>query len=159
MLTTFVAVNRHFCSYLTLVAPTTCRSLLKSSMNSIPSTWRSLNPRSLQSSTTIGIRQGPIAPATAFITGGARGLGNAVAQSFANNGACGVVIVDIQGLDTLQERKCTVEQYGTKGLATQADVTEEDEIERVVNDAVTEFEHIDYAANFAGIVVSLNETV
>ncbi len=58
-------------------------------------------------------RSGPLAPGIAFITGGARGLGNAIAVSFAKEGASGVVLVDIlQG--TLEEGKKKVEAYGTK---------------------------------------------
>ena len=58
-------------------------------------------------------RSGPIAPGVAFVTGGARGLGNAVAVSFAKEGARGVVIVDINK-DTLNQGKQIVESYGTK---------------------------------------------
>lgn len=47
------------------------------------------------------------------MTGGARGLGNAIAVSFAREGARGVVIVDINQA-TLEEGKKIVESYGTK---------------------------------------------
>jgi NAD(P)-dependent dehydrogenase (short-subunit alcohol dehydrogenase family) len=56
-------------------------------------------------------RSGPIAPGLAFVTGGARGLGNAIAVSFAK-GARGVVIVDINQ-ETLKEGKEIAEAYGT----------------------------------------------
>lgn len=59
------------------------------------------------------VRSGPVAPGIAFITGGARGLGNAIAISFAKEGAAGVVIVDILN-DALQQGKKNVESYGTK---------------------------------------------
>jgi len=58
-------------------------------------------------------RSGPIAPGVAFVTGGARGLGNAIAVAFAKEGARGVVIVDINQ-ETLEEGKKIVESYGTK---------------------------------------------
>jgi len=121
-------------------------------MNAIRPKWRSLHLSSLQSSEITGIRHGPIAPGIAFVTGGARGLGNAIAQSFAKDGADGVVIVDIQDDDTLREGRRTVERHGTKCLTIRADVTKEDEVESAVDDAVREFGRIDYAANFAGIV-------
>jgi NAD(P)-dependent dehydrogenase (short-subunit alcohol dehydrogenase family) len=60
------------------------------------------------------VRSGPVAPGIAFITGGARGLGNAIAVSFAKEGAAGVVIVDILNEDALQQGKRNVEAYGTK---------------------------------------------
>lgn len=59
-------------------------------------------------------RSGPNAPGVAFITGGARGLGNAIAVSFSKEGARGVVIVDIQDEKTLAEGKANVEKYGAK---------------------------------------------
>lgn len=60
------------------------------------------------------LRNGPIAPGIAFITGGARGLGNAIAVSFAKEGAKGIALVDIQDEKTFSEGKAAVEQYGTK---------------------------------------------
>lgn len=59
-------------------------------------------------------RTGPLAPGVAFITGGARGLGNAIAVSFAKEGARGVAIVDIQDEETLVAGKKAVEDEGTK---------------------------------------------
>jgi NAD(P)-dependent dehydrogenase (short-subunit alcohol dehydrogenase family) len=79
------------------------------------------------------------------VAGGARGLGNAIAVSFAREGARGVVIVDINQA-TLDEGKKIVESYGTKCLAVQADVTKEEDFEKAVAAAVEEFGRIDYAA-------------
>jgi NAD(P)-dependent dehydrogenase (short-subunit alcohol dehydrogenase family) len=59
-------------------------------------------------------RTGPLAPGVAFITGGARGLGNAIAVSFAKEGARGVAIVDIQDEETFAAGKKAVEDEGTK---------------------------------------------
>lgn len=59
-------------------------------------------------------RSGPVAPGYAFITGGARGLGNAIAVSFAKEGAKGVALVDIQNDETFQKGKAEVEKYGAK---------------------------------------------
>jgi NAD(P)-dependent dehydrogenase (short-subunit alcohol dehydrogenase family) len=55
------------------------------------------------------------------------------------------VIVDVNQ-ETLNEGKKTVEAYGTKCLAVQADVTKEVDVERAVEEAVKEFGRIDYAA-------------
>lgn len=59
-------------------------------------------------------RPAPNAPGVAFITGGARGLGNAIAVSFSKEGARGVVLVDIQDEKTFAEGKANVEKYGAK---------------------------------------------
>jgi NAD(P)-dependent dehydrogenase (short-subunit alcohol dehydrogenase family) len=59
-------------------------------------------------------RSGPLAPGVAFITGGARGLGNAIAVSFAKEGARGVVLVDIQDEKAFEEGKRRVEEIGTE---------------------------------------------
>lgn len=59
-------------------------------------------------------RIGPLAPGVAFITGGARGLGNAIAVCFAKDGARGIAIVDIQDEETFTAGKKAVEDEGTK---------------------------------------------
>ncbi|KAF1850172.1 NAD(P)-binding protein [Cucurbitaria berberidis CBS 394.84] len=97
-------------------------------------------------------RSGPLAPGVAFIIGGARGLGNAVAVSFAKEGARGVVLVDIQDEQTFAEGQKNVEEYGTECLRIRADVTKEADVEQAVQQAVEKFGRIDYAANFAGIL-------
>src|SRR6195952_261268 len=61
-------------------------------------------------------RSGPVAPGVAFITGGARGLGNAIGVSFAKEGARGVCLVDIQDETTFEEGRKAVEKYGAKVL-------------------------------------------
>ena len=59
-------------------------------------------------------RNGPVAPGIAFITGGGRGLGNAIARSFAKEGAKGVALVDILDEKAFSEGKTAVEKYGAK---------------------------------------------
>ncbi|KAF2093740.1 NAD(P)-binding protein [Rhizodiscina lignyota] len=100
----------------------------------------------------MGKRTGPVAPGVAFVTGGARGLGNAIAVSFAREGARGIVIVDVNNEETMKEGVKAIEGQGTECLAIRADVTKEEEIERAVAQAVERFGRIDYAANFAGIL-------
>lgn len=60
------------------------------------------------------MRTAPITPGIAFITGGARGLGNAVARSFAKDGSAGIALVDVQDEATFQEAKEAVEKLGTE---------------------------------------------
>ncbi|KAK3056930.1 hypothetical protein LTR09_001968 [Extremus antarcticus] len=103
-------------------------------------------------------RAGPVAPGIAFITGGARGLGNAIACSFAKEGSKGVALIDIQDEKTFNEGKESVEKYGAKCITIHCDVTKEDQVERAVKEAVDTFGRIDYAANFAGIIGPLQPT-
>ncbi|GIZ42292.1 hypothetical protein CKM354_000556700 [Cercospora kikuchii] len=105
------------------------------------------------------LRGGSVAPGIAFVTGGARGLGNAIAVSFAKEGSKGIALVDIQDEKTFNEGKAAVEQYGTKCITIHADVTQEDQVERAIAETVKEFGRIDYAANFAGIIGPLALTV
>ncbi|KAJ4298877.1 hypothetical protein N0V90_004120 [Kalmusia sp. IMI 367209] len=97
-------------------------------------------------------RTGPLAPGVAFITGGARGLGNAIAVSFAKEGARGVILVDIQDEATFAQGKKNVEDIGCECLIVHANVTIEADMERAVAEAVRRFGQIDYAANFAGVL-------
>lgn len=62
----------------------------------------------------MGRRQAPNAPGVAFVTGAARGLGNAVAVSFAKEGARAVVIVDINDEETMNKGKAAVEAHGAE---------------------------------------------
>jgi len=100
---------------------------------------------------TLKKRSGPLTPGVAFITGGARGLGNAIGVAFARDGARGVVIVDINDEATMAEGKANIEAYGTKCLAIRADVSNEEDVKKAIAATVAEFGRIDYAANMAGI--------
>lgn len=106
-------------------------------------------------------RSAPILPGVAFITGGARGLGLAIAQSFAKEGARGIVLFDIQPPDAMAAAKASVEQFlvpDGKCLTIHGDVTQESELEGAMETVVREFGRLDYAANFAGVVGPLSVT-
>jgi len=59
-------------------------------------------------------RNGPVAPGIAFITGGARGIGNSIACSFAKEGSKGVALIDICDEEGFKQGKANVEKYGTE---------------------------------------------
>ena len=87
-------------------------------------------------------RSAPLAPGYAFVTGGGRGLGNAIAVSFAKDGAKGVALIDISDDKTFAEGKAAVEKYGTKCITIRADISKEEEVERAISETVKEFGRI-----------------
>ena len=97
----------------------------------------------------------------ALVTGAARGQGRSHAQHYARHGA-DVVAVDIghnkEGVpydlgttDELDKTVDMVEDEGQRGLAVQADVTNEEDVKNAVEEGLDEFGHIDILANNAGI--------
>lgn len=85
---------------------------------------------------------------TALVTGGAKGIGFAIAQTFVSHGAK-VVVADIHG-DQARE---AAEKLGGKptALAVTCDVTDQDAVESAVRAATDEFGSLDVMVNNAGI--------
>jgi 3-oxoacyl-[acyl-carrier protein] reductase len=85
----------------------------------------------------------------AIVTGGARGIGKAISQSLAQDGAH-LVISDVN----LQEAKQTAESLASperRCLAVEANVTDGKAVAEMVDQAVREFGRIDILINNAGI--------
>jgi glucose 1-dehydrogenase len=94
---------------------------------------------------------GRLAGKVAFITGGAKGIGKAIALRFAQEGA-DVVITDKDesaGLETAEE----IRSLGRKCLSATADVADRAATEEITGRAVREFGGIDILVNNAGIIV------
>lgn len=85
----------------------------------------------------------------ALLTGGGSGIGRAAALIFAREGAR-VVAAD-RNLAGAEETVSLVEAAGGEGVAVEVDVTDDSQIEAMVNAAVGAFGRIDYAVNAAGI--------
>ncbi len=85
---------------------------------------------------------------TAVITGGAQGIGFAIAERFVAEGAR-VVLGDLD----LEATEAAVDKLGGSGVAraVRCDVTNGDEVQALVDAAVTEFESLDVMVNNAGI--------
>ncbi|ANK80330.1 SDR family oxidoreductase [Minwuia thermotolerans] len=79
------------------------------------------------------------------ITGGASGIGKALAERFHEEGAKGVVVADMQA-DKLEQVAASV-----NGLAVVTDVSKEEDIKRLVKAAEDEYGHIDVFVSNAGI--------
>lgn len=87
---------------------------------------------------------------TVFVTGGSRGIGKAVAIKFAKEGY-NIVVNYVSDQTNLDELKKEFETYNVKALILKADVTNGEEIQKVVDTAVKEFGAIDVLVNNAGI--------
>jgi len=89
---------------------------------------------------------------TAFITGGASGIGRAVAVAFAGAGANVFILdVDINGAEAVADE---IKSAGGAAAAHKADVTREREVSEAIARCVDIFGSVDCANNNAGIVIS-----
>jgi 3-oxoacyl-[acyl-carrier protein] reductase len=86
----------------------------------------------------------------AVVTGGARGLGAATAEAFYQAGAK-VALLDQNG-DACQERATTIDPTASNVVAHKVDITEEDQVQEVVEQILVAFGRIDILVNNAGIL-------
>ena len=86
----------------------------------------------------------------AIVTGSRRGMGKAFALGFAQAGA-DVVICGRSDDDTLQQVAKEVEASGHGVLALRADVSQEADVENMVNKTMEKFGRIDVLVNNAGV--------
>lgn len=85
----------------------------------------------------------------AAVTGGAQGIGRAICEAFAADGA-DVAVVDIQ-TDTAREAANEVsEEYDCESVAVECDVTDPDDADQMVETVVEELGRLDYLVNNAG---------
>jgi len=85
----------------------------------------------------------------ALITGGARGIGKAVALLFAQEGA-DIVIGDVN-IEEAGKTCLEIEALGRKSLALQMDVTDYDKCQEAINKILDKFGKVDILVNNAGI--------
>lgn len=86
----------------------------------------------------------------ALITGGSRGIGKAIAIKFAKEGY-DVVINYVSSSTDTEALKNEFEALGAKTLLIKTDVTNFEDCENMVNEAIQEFGKIDVLVNNAGI--------
>lgn len=85
---------------------------------------------------------------TAIVTGGGRGLGEQIAVGLAEAGAN--VVVCSRKVEACEQVKEKLEKLGVKSLALQCDVTNPEDVKRVVQATVDEFGRIDILVNNSG---------
>ena len=88
---------------------------------------------------------------TALITGGARGIGATTARLFAREGA-GVGIVDLRA-EGLQEVAGKAKSEGFEIDTFAGDITQNDDVDRIVYEFVHKLGRIDILVNIAGVVI------
>ncbi len=85
----------------------------------------------------------------ALITGGARGIGQAIAMTFAKAGA-DIVVADVN-IEIAQKTASEIESLGRKALALEMDVTIYERVEEGINKILDKMGKVDILVNNAGI--------
>ena len=88
---------------------------------------------------------------TVLVTGGSRGIGNAIANAFADNGARVAILYRSNGLAA---ENTLAELTGTGHLALQADVANAADVEQAFTTVLAEFGKLDIVVNNAGIGIN-----
>lgn len=87
---------------------------------------------------------------TAIITGAARGIGKAIAITYAQNG-CNVAFTDLVINEAVEETEKELNALGVKAKGYASDASNFDDTQRVVGEIVKDFGRVDILVNNAGI--------
>src|SRR5437764_1333660 len=88
----------------------------------------------------------------AIVTGASRGIGRAIAQRLASEGAA--VVVNYAGnAAAASEGVAAIEKSGGKALAVQADVSSVADVTRLFDEATDGFGKVDILVNNAGLIL------
>jgi 3-oxoacyl-[acyl-carrier protein] reductase len=90
-----------------------------------------------------------LADKVAVVTGASRGIGRAIAETLALNGAT-VVVNYFSSAAAAEEVVAAIEGQGGKALAVQADVSDFGAAQQLIGTAIDSFGHIDILVNNAG---------
>lgn len=89
----------------------------------------------------------------ALVTGASRGMGQAIAEALAANGAS-VVINYFRNKQSAEEMVTHIQQNGGQALAVQADVSQVADLEALFQATIERFGHLDILVNNAGIMTT-----
>ncbi len=91
----------------------------------------------------------------AIVTGGGRGIGAASARLLAAAGAS--LVITARSEDEIEAVAAEIRRNGGKAIAVPADVSDMDQIEEVVETALTQYDRVDILVNNAGIIWPIEE--
>src|SRR5262245_15866776 len=91
----------------------------------------------------------PLSGKVAMVTGSSRGIGRAIAERFAADGAS-VVVNYNRSTDEAQDVVAEIEAKGGKAIAIQADMSVVAEIRRLFRETIARFGRLDIVVNNAG---------
>lgn len=86
---------------------------------------------------------------TVLVTGGSRGIGFAIAEAFANNGAN--IVISSRSEDSLNEAAQTLSNTGASVKPIPSDVSQQSSVKELIEKTVSEYDTIDVVINNAGI--------
>ena len=89
----------------------------------------------------------------AIVTGSSRGIGRAIAERFAQEGAA-VVVNYARGADEACSVAADIEAKGGKAIAIQADAGVVSDIRRLFRETIAKFGRVDIVVNNAGLPAS-----
>ena len=93
----------------------------------------------------------------AIVTGGSRGLGRAIAKEYAREGAAVVVCARAQSPaplpGTIYETAQAIQQEGGEALAVPCDVTNENQVQSLIQQTLDRYGRIDVLVNNAGVMI------
>lgn len=87
---------------------------------------------------------------TAIVTGGARGIGNAIAQQLAKDG-CAIAIFDIIPPENIKENLDPIKDFNVPLIYVQGNLADGNDRKRLVETVIDEFGRIDILVNNAGV--------
>jgi 3-oxoacyl-[acyl-carrier protein] reductase len=98
------------------------------------------------------LRSDRLAGRTCVVTGSSRGIGRAIAEELAAEGA-DVVVNYRTSKEAATDVAAWIEEQGDTAKAVQADISEMDDVERMAREVHDEFGRIDVLVNNAGITI------
>ena len=93
---------------------------------------------------------GTLQEAVAVVTGASRGLGRAIAEELAQGGAK-VVVNYSRSKEPAEELVNQISENGGEAIAVQADVSDAEQAQKLIDEAMQEFNRVDVLVNNAGI--------